>query len=68
MLPLSPRAGKSLVRAVKALAFLAGRDYATADDVQTLFPYLAEHRLNPQSVAGVSPFSQQLLEQTPCPL
>lgn len=68
MLPLSPRAGKGLVRAVKALAFLAGRDYATADDVQTLFPYLAEHRLNPQSVAGVSPFSQQLLEQTPCPL
>ena len=68
MLPLSPRAGKSLVRAVKALAFLQGRDYATAEDVQNVFPYLAEHRLNPQSVAGLSPLSQQLLEQTPCPV
>ncbi|GGW57972.1 AAA family ATPase [Alishewanella tabrizica] len=67
-LALSPRAAKALVRAAKAMAFIDGRTYVTADDVQRVFPYVAEHRLNPQSVAGEHVFSQQLLNTTPCEL
>lgn len=68
MHPLSPRAGKALLRAVKAMALLCGRDYAVVSDVQEIFPYLAEHRLNPHSSADSSPLSSLLLEQTPCPV
>jgi len=67
-LPLSPRAAKAIVRAAKAMAFIHGRNYVTADDVQQIFPYLAEHRLNPQSAAGEHLLSTQLLQKTPCAL
>lgn len=68
MHPLSPRAGKALLRAAKAMALLSGRDYVTAADVQQIFPHMAEHRLNPHSGADSSPLSSLLLEQTPCPV
>lgn len=68
MLPLSPRAGKALVRAAKAMAFINNRHYVTAEDVQRVFPYVAEHRLNPQSAADKHPLSKQLLQTTPCEL
>lgn len=67
-LPLSPRAAKAIVRAAKAMAFIQGRTYVTANDVQQIFPYIAEHRLNPQSAAGEHLLSTQLLQQTPCVL
>ncbi|MFA5584917.1 MAG: MoxR family ATPase, partial [Bacteriovoracaceae bacterium] len=42
---LSPRATRDLVDAVKAYAFLNGRDFAIPDDVQEIFPFVAGHRL-----------------------
>lgn len=67
-LPLSPRAAKAIVRAAKAMAFLHGREFVTADDVQHVFPFVAEHRLNPQSVAGDFSISNAILQSTVCPL
>lgn len=68
MLPLSPRASKAILRAAKAFAMINQRDYVSADDVQHVFPYVAEHRLDPSSAAQESRLSQLLLQQTPCPL
>lgn len=42
---LSPRATRDLVDAVKGYAFICGRDFVIPDDVQTIFPYVAGHRL-----------------------
>lgn len=68
LMPLSPRAAKAIVRAAKAMAFIHGRDFVTADDVQQVFPYVAEHRLNPKSIAGEHTLSSKLLQSTPCQL
>lgn len=68
MLPLSPRASKAILRAAKAFALLEERSYVSAADVQQVFPYVAEHRLDPASSAQHSHLSQVLLQQTPCPL
>lgn len=68
MLPLSPRAAKALLRAAKAHALISGRDYVSANDIQQVFPYVAEHRLDPSSDAGNCRLSQLLLQATPCPL
>lgn len=45
MYGLSPRAGLGLLRAAKAWAFMAGRDHVLPDDLQAVFPSVAEHRL-----------------------
>ena len=44
-LGLSPRAGVHLVKAIRAWACLAGRDYATAHDVADLAQDVLSHRL-----------------------
>ena len=44
---LSPRAGVALLRAAKAKALMAGRDYVAPDDVQALWHPVAAHRLVP---------------------
>lgn len=67
-LPLSPRAAKALLRATKALALLSGRSYATAEDLQQVFPSVAEHRLDPGNSRDNKSLSLQLLRQVPCPL
>lgn len=67
-LPLSPRAAKALLRASKAFALLSGRHFATAEDVQQVFPSVAEHRLNPGNSRDNRSLSLQLLRQVPCPL
>lgn len=41
----SPRGSVSLLRAAKAHAFLAGRDYVTPEDVKRLAPDVLRHRL-----------------------
>ncbi|MEH8020749.1 MULTISPECIES: AAA family ATPase [Rheinheimera] len=66
MLPLSPRASKALLRAAKAFALIDNRDYVSADDVKQVFPFVAEHRLDPASSAQNSQLSQMLLHTTPC--
>ena len=43
---LSPRAGLGLIAAARAWALLDGRDHVLPDDVQTLFPLVAAHRLH----------------------
>jgi len=49
---LSPRAGLSLVRLCKAIAFLNNRDHVLPDDVQRAFPALAGHRLTGRVSTG----------------
>ncbi|NCA69276.1 MAG: AAA family ATPase [Sphingobacteriia bacterium] len=42
---LSPRAGLGLLRAAKAWALLAGRDFVIPEDVQAVLPAVVGHRL-----------------------
>lgn len=50
---LSPRAGIGLLKATKAWALMQGRRHALPDDVQAVFPAIAEHRLE-QGESGKS--------------
>ena len=65
---LSPRAVIALLHASKSWALIEGRDYVIPDDVQAVFPYLAEHRISPQSStqhglsAEYTPISQNILK------
>jgi MoxR-like ATPase len=66
---LSPRAGIAVVRAAKAQALLAGRDYVAPDDVQAILPQTVAHRLVPVSDAGRGAVEQvkAMLEAVPLP-
>ena len=44
---LSPRAGMSLLSAGKAHAYIEGRDYVSANDIQAVFIEAAAHRIHP---------------------
>lgn len=46
---LSPRAGIGLLKAAKAMALTAGRDYVIPEDVQVVLEPVCEHRLMPVS-------------------
>ncbi|QDF96228.1 AAA family ATPase [Azoarcus sp. DD4] len=43
---LSPRAGLALLAAARARAFIEGRDHVLPEDIQTVFPHVAGHRLH----------------------
>lgn len=43
--PLSPRASKAILLASKAWAYVHDRDFVIPEDVQTILPALAEHRM-----------------------
>jgi len=45
VLGVSPRAGIHLLRAAKAAALVAGRDFVLPDDVQWMLPHVWAHRL-----------------------
>ena len=49
---LSPRAGIAVLRAARARAFLAERDYVAPDDVQAILAQTIAHRLVPIAGAG----------------
>ncbi|MBK6866240.1 MAG: AAA family ATPase [Ideonella sp.] len=49
---LSPRAGIAVLRAAKARALLAQRDYVAPDDVQAILAQTIAHRLVPAAGAG----------------
>ncbi|MDR0588043.1 MAG: MoxR family ATPase [Burkholderiales bacterium] len=51
---LSPRAGLMLLLAARAHAFLSGRDFVIPEDVQTVFPSVAGHRLTGSAHSGQS--------------
>jgi len=59
---LSPRASQALITAAKAWAHLGGRSMVTPDDVQAVFPAVAEHRLDGGHRRPI-PISSALLEQ-----
>lgn len=59
---LSPRAGLALLRAARALALLDGRDHVVPDDVQTLFPLIASHRLVAEADAGSDGLAASILQ------
>lgn len=64
---LSPRAVIALLQAAKSWALIDGRDFLIPDDVQAVFPYLAEHRISQHASSqyGLSkdytPISQNIL-------
>jgi MoxR-like ATPase len=66
---LSPRAGIAVVRAAKAQALLAGRDYVAPDDIQLILPQTVAHRLVPVSDAGRGAAEQvrAMLDAVPLP-
>jgi len=66
---LSPRAGIAVMRAAKAQAMLAGRDYVAPDDVQAILPQTVSHRLIPIGDAGRGPMEQvrAMMEAVPLP-
>ncbi len=47
---LSPRGGIALIRAAKTFALMSGRDHVIPEDVQAIFPSVAEHRLQARSI------------------
>ena len=64
---LSPRAGIAVLRAARAHALLAGRDYVAPDDVQAILPQTIAHRLVPVPGAGRGAVEQvrAMVEATP---
>ena len=71
-LGLSPRSAVSWLRACKAHAWLANRDYVTPDDVKAVAPPLLRHRLilSPETQLDglkIDTVISSLLEQVPTP-
>ncbi len=64
---LSPRAGLALLAAARAHALLAGRPHCVPEDVQSVFSFVASHRLTLDASARAGPdnLALQLLESTP---
>lgn len=44
---LSPRAGRDLIKAAKAWAYIEGHKFVLPDDIQIVLPYVFSHRLTP---------------------
>jgi MoxR-like ATPase len=71
-LGLSPRAAQGLVRAARAWALIEGRSAVLPDDVQAVWPAVAQHRLEPAGSTERGPLHRerlvaQLLEAVPVP-
>ncbi|MET0282654.1 MAG: MoxR family ATPase [Steroidobacteraceae bacterium] len=72
-LGLSPRAAQGLVRAARAWALLDGRDAVLPDDVQAVWPSVAQHRLEPRAATAESGPAQRgqllaaILKSVPVP-
>ena len=50
--------GQAGLRAARAQAMLAGRDYVAPDDIQAILPQTIAHRLVPLGNAGRGPVEQ----------
>ncbi|ANS75210.1 magnesium chelatase [Paenibacillus yonginensis] len=73
LLGASPRASLAFTAAVKAFAFLDGRDFVLPDDIKLLAPYVLSHRmlLRPESRQGVQHAGvvlRSILEQVQVPV
>lgn len=72
-LGMSPRASLALCRLSKAAAYLNGRDYVLPEDIRSLFPDVAIHRLILQPRARAAHVSvgdviQEILQKVPGPV
>lgn len=63
---LSSRAGLSLVKLCKAIAYISKRDHVLPDDVQRVFPALAGHRLTGRVSTGHA-IAVDILNKVPSP-
>jgi len=59
---LSPRAAISLLHCAKAWALIDGRNHLLPDDIQAVFPSVAEHRISNGHCLANNPLSQNILE------
>lgn len=57
---LSPRAGIALLRAVRSWAYIQGRDFVLPEDLQTILPWVAGHRL--RSAEDLSEMTRERLQ------
>ncbi len=64
---LSPRAGLSLLHGARAWALMAGRDHVLPEDVQTMLPHVAGHRLQAAEAGGDTQRLVALLQAVPIP-
>jgi MoxR-like ATPase len=66
---LSPRAALAVLRAARARALMAERDYVAPDDLQAILAQTLAHRLVPAAGAGRGPREQvrAMVEATPIP-
>ncbi|MCG6940919.1 MAG: AAA family ATPase [Thiohalocapsa sp.] len=65
---LSPRAGLGLLRAARAWALLAGRDFVLPEDIQRVLPAVVPHRLatgDDDSAGGHAAIAELILESVP---
>jgi len=69
-LGLSPRAALGLMHATQAHAFIAGRNAALPEDVQTVFPAVVAHRLERRDAGrGADPnLAAELIRAVPVPI
>jgi MoxR-like ATPase len=59
---LSPRAAMSLLQAAKSWALIEGRSHVIPDDIQAVFPSVAEHRISGGHSRTDNPLSQIILK------
>lgn len=59
---LSPRAAMALLHAAKSWALIEGRDHVIPDDIQAVFPSVAEHRISGGQHQTDNPMSQNILK------
>jgi MoxR-like ATPase len=64
---LSPRAGLALLRASQAWALIDQRDLVIPEDVQTVLPSVAKHRLQARSEQGAINIIADLISQVAIP-
>ncbi len=66
---LSPRAALALIQTARAHALILQQDFCLPDNVRTIFPALAGHRLQPaaESARSGAQIAHDILESTPVP-
>jgi len=66
---LSPRAALALIQTARAHALVMQQDFCLPDNVRTVFPALAGHRLQPaaESAQSGDEIAAEILESTPVP-
>ena len=66
---LSPRAGVALARSAQAWALLNGQDHVLPEDLQTVLPAVAAHRLHPADghTQSTQELMARLLREVPIP-